>query len=215
MSLGVSDRTLVPLGENIGEIDGKPMGPKLFRGTWNSELYDELKPFAQKGVDAGTDVLIWKNRFSALHGQQPLETYLNDQGINSVFVCGVMTDVCVYGTWLDAYYKVNRIPCDLGSEVRLRLLQGYDAVYISDLSCTHNPQFVTQAAHLSAEGEYHELTESSDADTRSSGLARRLECHHFWSFNLMKCIYGLDLDLLWGRLFGTFSENVKCTLVAT
>ena len=101
---------LVPFGKNLGEIDGKPMGPRLWRGSWNAELWGDLQPFAAKGIDAGTDVWINKNRFSAMHGSQDLDTFLKKHDIITTMVCGVVTDVCVYGTWLDLYYEVRRGP---------------------------------------------------------------------------------------------------------
>jgi len=125
----------VVYGENIGTTSvpghAEPidMGGKLIRGSWNAELWGPLKEFAEEGIKAGTDVHIWKNRFSALCGQQPLELWLQDNQITTTLWGGVMTDVCVWGSMLDAYYK------------------GYDMIMVKELSNTTNPDHVIKTVH--------------------------------------------------------------------
>jgi len=126
-------------GDSIGTVSvpgsSKPidMGGKLIRGSWNAELWGPLKEFAEEGIAAGTDVHIWKNRFSALCGFQPLEQWLIDNQITTTMWGGVATDVCVWGSMIDAYYK------------------GYDMILVKELANTRNPEFVTKTAYQKTE----------------------------------------------------------------
>ncbi|KZO89820.1 Isochorismatase hydrolase [Calocera viscosa TUFC12733] len=116
-----------------GSAEPIDMGGKLIKGSWNAELWGPLKEFADEGIKAGTDVHIWKNRFSALAGQQPLELWLKDNQITTTLWGGVMTDVCVWGSMIDAYYK------------------GFDIVMVNELANTTNPDFVIKTAHRNTE----------------------------------------------------------------
>lgn len=124
----------VPFGESIGKLaDGTDKGGKLARGSWNADLYGELKPLAEEGIKAGTDVLLWKNRFSGLTGHQPLNVWLSENQITTTFFCGTATDNCVYSTFVDAYYL------------------GYDCILVKDLCATHRPDYVAQTIFSASE----------------------------------------------------------------
>jgi ureidoacrylate peracid hydrolase len=88
---GVTSRELFP---QIREHDG------LVAGTWDADLLAGL------GADAG-DVIIDKSRYSAFYGTR-LEPLLRGQGIRSLVVCGVTTNMCVETTARDASQRDYR-----------------------------------------------------------------------------------------------------------
>jgi len=127
-------RDKVAFGQNIGKLaDGTEIGPKLAKGSWNADLFGPLKELADEGIKAGTDVWLWKNRYSGLTGNQPLNLWLQENEITTTLFGGVNTDVCVYGTLADAYYL------------------GYDAILVKDLAQTGSPEHVTQTAYFATE----------------------------------------------------------------
>jgi len=70
-----------------GAIPGALLG-----GTWDTEIYDELKPFIAEG-----ELVIEKQGWSAFEGTA-LRRYLNDLGVDTLIVCGFLTDFCVEST---------------------------------------------------------------------------------------------------------------------
>lgn len=72
-------------------------GKLLTKGGWDYALVDELTP------DAG-DIIVPKPRYSGFAGTA-LESILRSRGIDTLFVCGVATNVCVESTIRDAFFK--------------------------------------------------------------------------------------------------------------
>jgi nicotinamidase-related amidase len=146
----------VPYGENIGKVSvagqAEPidMGPKLRQGSWNAELWGPLKEFAEEGYKAGTDVHIWKNRYSALCGHQPLGLWLQENGITTTLWGGVATDVCVWGSMIDAYYL------------------GYDMIMVKELANTTGPEHVK----LTAWGKTEQWGWMTDAKSVIEGIEK-------------------------------------------
>ncbi len=67
--------------------------PGAFLGdTWDTDIYEELKPLI-----AEDELVIEKPGWSAFEGTA-LPRYLNDLGIDSLIVCGFLTDFCVEST---------------------------------------------------------------------------------------------------------------------
>jgi nicotinamidase/pyrazinamidase len=62
--------------------------------TWGGEVIEALYP--QPG-----DYVIPKRRYSAFFGTD-LDTYLRELGIRKLYLTGVLTNICVYATALDA-----------------------------------------------------------------------------------------------------------------
>jgi nicotinamidase-related amidase len=62
--------------------------------TWGGEIIRELQP------EPG-DYIIPKRRYSAFFGTD-LDNYLRELGIRKVYLTGVLTNICVYVTALDA-----------------------------------------------------------------------------------------------------------------
>lgn len=62
--------------------------------TWGGEVVDELQP--REG-----DYVIPKRRYSAFFGTD-LDTYLRELGITKLYLTGVLSNICVYATALDA-----------------------------------------------------------------------------------------------------------------
>jgi len=107
-----------------GTID---LGKKLCRSSWNAQPYGPLNDSYLKGKEMGTDFHFDKNTASGLSGvMAPLEMWLRDAGITTLFFGGVNTDQCVYGTMLDSSYK------------------GYDTIMVQDLCATGSPPFATE-----------------------------------------------------------------------
>ncbi|KAJ6603762.1 Isochorismatase hydrolase [Mycena sp. CBHHK59/15] len=125
---GDSEKTL---GTEMGEINDNgtlvDMGAKLVRGSWNAQAWGELFTLQQAGIANGTDFHFNKNRLSGMWGTStPLQMFLQDEGITTLFFGGVNTDQCVYGTLLDSAYK------------------GYDTVLVTDISATVSPPSATE-----------------------------------------------------------------------
>lgn len=81
-------------------------GQALVSGSWNVEPFGPLKEFVTKGVEAGTDFEIPKNRLSGLWGAQtPFNMFLQQHEITTIFIGGVDADQCVRTTFMDAYFK--------------------------------------------------------------------------------------------------------------
>lgn len=73
----------------------------LLSGTWDSEIIDELQP-------AVKDIVIDKNRYSAFYNT-PLDSILQELGIDTLVVTGVTTNMCVESTVRDAHYRDYRV----------------------------------------------------------------------------------------------------------
>ncbi|EIN06081.1 Isochorismatase hydrolase [Punctularia strigosozonata HHB-11173 SS5] len=120
------------INDNGTEVD---MGRKLVPGSWNAQQYGPLWDLAQEGIANGTDVQFPKNRLSCFWGAQtPGNMFLQDNLISTVFITGVNTDQCVFGTFVDAAYK------------------GYDAIFVQDASATSSPEFATEMVIFNANG---------------------------------------------------------------
>jgi ureidoacrylate peracid hydrolase len=66
-------------------------------GTWGAEVFEELKP--RTG-----DFVIQKRRFSGFY-ETDLDLTLKDQGVETVIVMGVVTNICVRSTIHDAFFR--------------------------------------------------------------------------------------------------------------
>ncbi|TVY75821.1 Peroxyureidoacrylate/ureidoacrylate amidohydrolase [Lachnellula suecica] len=122
-------------GTDMGVVPGTNIsaGLKLMRGSWNARPYGPLYDLQVEGVKSGTDLYFNKNRLSGLWGAQtPLGLWLQENEITTLFFGGVNADQCVWGTFLDAYYK------------------GFDVVYVEDISATTSPYYATQMVTYNA-----------------------------------------------------------------
>mgnify|MGYP003396748941 FL=1 len=103
-----------------GEPRAADGGPSSYRaGTRQVEIIERLAPRPD-------ELVVDKGRYSAFH-RTDLDSQLKALGVDTLIVCGVLTDVCVLGTVFDAFA--------LGYRIRL----------VSD-ACTTT----TQAGHYSA-----------------------------------------------------------------
>ncbi len=68
--------------------------PHAISHTWGGEIIDELQP-------AEGDYIIPKRRYSAFFGTD-LDSYLRELGIGKLYLTGVLTNICVYITAVDA-----------------------------------------------------------------------------------------------------------------
>ncbi|KAL9094480.1 MAG: hypothetical protein Q9165_003330 [Trypethelium subeluteriae] len=130
------DTAATTFGTDMGLVPGTNIsaGRKLWRGSWNAQPYGPLYPLQTEGVAAGTDFYFNKNRLSGLWGAQtPLGLWLQENEITTLFFGGVNADQCVWGTFLDAYYK------------------GFDVVYVEDISATESPEYATQMVKYNAD----------------------------------------------------------------
>ncbi|KAF2642861.1 Isochorismatase hydrolase [Massarina eburnea CBS 473.64] len=131
---GGKDSPLTTFGSDMGMLgDGTAVGKKLMRGEWNARPYGPLYKEQIEGVANGTDFYFHKNRLSGLWGAQtPLGLWLEENQMTTLFFGGVNADQCVWGTFLDAYYK------------------GYDVVYVDDIAATTSPESATQMVRYNA-----------------------------------------------------------------
>ncbi|MDI6874631.1 cysteine hydrolase family protein [Candidatus Solincola sp.] len=75
--------------------------PHAIAGTWGGEVVEELAPGEK-------DYLIPKRRYSAFFGTD-LDTYLREMGVGKLYLTGVLTNICVYATALDAAMRNYRV----------------------------------------------------------------------------------------------------------
>ncbi|KAK7002354.1 Isochorismatase hydrolase [Favolaschia claudopus] len=121
-------------GSDMGTIQGNiSVGRKLMRGSWNAQPFGDLLDEQVGGVANGTDFYFNKNRLSGMWGTStPMQTFLQDNMITTLFFGGVNIDQCVWGTLLDAYYK------------------GYDVILVDDISATTSPMAATGMVDFNA-----------------------------------------------------------------
>lgn len=80
--------------------------PHAMRGTWQAEIVADLQP------EPG-DVVLEKRTYSPFQSPE-LETFLREQGIETLYITGLHTDCCARHTSGDAFQK------------------GYDLVWVTD-----------------------------------------------------------------------------------
>lgn len=90
---------LFGVGESFIAPDGTE-GRFLIKGTWNTEIVDQLKP--QPG-----DIVVSKQRFSGFYGTD-LDTILKTLGVKNLVFTGCTTSVCVESTLRDASFRDYR-----------------------------------------------------------------------------------------------------------
>ncbi len=74
-------------------------GPPGLKDTWDAEIVDELKEYADEKAE-----LVTKHRFSAFLDTR-LDTLLRMKGITTLIICGVATTHCVETSVRDAYQR--------------------------------------------------------------------------------------------------------------
>lgn len=84
------------VGSSTDAPDGRP-SRVLIRGTWSTDIVDELAP------EAG-DHVISKHRYSGFF-QTELDELLRTLGVTSLLVTGCTTSVCVESTVRDAMFR--------------------------------------------------------------------------------------------------------------
>ncbi|KAJ7852651.1 Isochorismatase hydrolase [Mycena olivaceomarginata] len=121
-------------GSDMGTIQGNiSVGRKLMRGSWNAQPFGDLFDEQVEGVANGTDFYFNKNRLSGMWGTStPMQTFLEENMITTLFFGGVNIDQCVWGTLLDSYYK------------------GYDVILVNDISATTSPVAATGMVDFNA-----------------------------------------------------------------
>ncbi|MGQ9474854.1 MAG: cysteine hydrolase family protein [Actinomycetota bacterium] len=75
--------------------------PHAVAGTWGAEVVDELAPREE-------DYLVPKRRYSAFFGTD-LDNYLREMEVGKLYLTGVLTNICVYATALDAAMRNYRV----------------------------------------------------------------------------------------------------------
>jgi nicotinamidase-related amidase len=75
------------------------------KGTWGSDFISELTPQLDKG-----DYIVQKRRHSAF-SYTDMDLFLREEGIDTVVVTGVWTNVCVRSTASDAMYHTYKVKC--------------------------------------------------------------------------------------------------------
>lgn len=75
------------------------------KGTWGSDFIPSLTPQLDKG-----DYIVQKRRHSAF-SYTDMDLFLREEGIDTVVVTGVWTNVCVRSTASDAMYHTYKVMC--------------------------------------------------------------------------------------------------------
>jgi len=70
-------------------------------GSWGAEIIDELKP-------KKSDFRVFKRKYSAFQGTD-LDQLLREQSVDTVILCGVVTDICIQHTAADAFFRDYKI----------------------------------------------------------------------------------------------------------
>jgi ureidoacrylate peracid hydrolase len=84
----------------VGQSAGIPHAAEdriLIRGSWGTEIVDELAPLEE-------DSVVWKHRYSGFY-QTELDQLLKQAGIKYLVVTGCTTSVCVESTIRDAFFR--------------------------------------------------------------------------------------------------------------
>lgn len=87
--------------------------PISVKGTWDADIIDSIK----KSIDTSSPNVIIKRRDSAFFGTD-LDKKLRDLKIDTVFICGVDTSICVETSLRDAFNL------------------GYDVILVSDATAS-------------------------------------------------------------------------------
>lgn len=82
--------------------------PHNIEGTKGRELFGKVKEIFEEIEDAGHVFFIDKTRYSAFAGTN-LDQLLRERGIGSVVLTGLVTDICIMHTAVDAYNKGYKI----------------------------------------------------------------------------------------------------------
>lgn len=82
--------------------ESKLFPPHNLRGTSGRELYGKLGSYYQKIKDLSNVLWLDKRHYSAFSGTD-LDIRLRERGITNLTICGVLTDICVLHTAIDAY----------------------------------------------------------------------------------------------------------------
>jgi nicotinamidase/pyrazinamidase len=75
--------------------------PHAVTGTWGAQIIDELEPLPEEYV-------IPKRRYSAFYGTD-LDIYLRELGVRHIYETGVLTNICVYITAIDASTRLYQV----------------------------------------------------------------------------------------------------------
>ncbi len=84
------------VGQTITAPDGR-RGGILVRGTWGTDIVDELAPETE-------DTVLYKTRYSGFYRTE-LDEILNQAGVTHLIVTGCTTSVCVESTIRDAFFR--------------------------------------------------------------------------------------------------------------
>lgn len=82
--------------------------PHNIAGTKGRELYGKVKKAYEERQDSNSVFFIDKTRYSAFAGTN-LDQLLRERGIDTVVLTGLVTDICILHTAVDAYNKGYKI----------------------------------------------------------------------------------------------------------
>ncbi len=94
-----------------GDKEFRLWGEHCLKGMWGSQLWDELNMI--RGIR------LPKGNYDAFY-QTDLEAILREKNVDSLFIFGISTDICVFSTVSGAFYrnfKINVIE-DLSASLR-------------------------------------------------------------------------------------------------
>ena len=80
-----------------GDAELKVWGDHAMKGTWGSEIVEDLKP--KQG-----DIVVRKHTYDGFLFTE-LDEELRKRGVEEVYICGVATDICVKHTAFGAFAR--------------------------------------------------------------------------------------------------------------
>ena len=76
--------------------------PHNVKGTWGAELYGELNSWYQDHKEKDNVLFLGKSEYDAFYNTN-LSEILKEQDVDTVYIAGVCTDICVFHTTYGAY----------------------------------------------------------------------------------------------------------------
>ena len=118
------------------EDDQDPDGINSKQGSWGSELYEGIDPLP-------TEIVVEKHKWSGFDGKdkegKELEVILQEKGIRTLVIAGVVAETCVETTIRDAYDRdyfivvpKNSVGSNQEDQLKVRM-EYWDAGFIGDV----------------------------------------------------------------------------------
>ncbi|MBE3551032.1 MAG: cysteine hydrolase [Brockia lithotrophica] len=112
--------------------------PHAVKGTWGQEIYGRTGELARSLRGRKGVYFVDKTKYDAFYGTN-LEGILRAEGVDSVYLAGINTSICVMATAQGAYFRGFRVyvlrdaVADMSREAHDFALRHMEAIYRADL----------------------------------------------------------------------------------